>query len=404
MTSKSASLPAGRVQTGITAPVEDDAQIRPFLLDVPQARLDDLRQRVLDARLPPEVPGLGWRRGVPGDVLAPLVERWRDGYDWQSQQDRINAIPQFTTTIDGAGVHFFHVRSPEPHARALILTHGWPSTPVEFFDVLGPLTDPRAHGLDPAQAFHVVAPAVPNFPFSGPTADAGWTSTRIARTWATLMARLGYGEYLAHGGDIGSSIARDLAMLDPAHALGAHVLQVWSFPSGDEEEMARLSEDDFTRLAEAEHFADEYAGYMELQQRRPGTLAYALSDSPVAQLAWIVDFAEAFGDNPGAYDADGLLTTATLYWLSDTGGAAAQLYYEDTHPPRDEVVCHRPIGVLVFPGDFRSIRPLAERDNPNIVRWTEAQSGGHFGALMEPGLFVEELRAFDKRLQVPSLS
>lgn len=394
MTSETAT----HAHTGVVAPVTADDDIRPFRLDVPQGQLDELMRRVEAARLPPEAPGLGWRRGVPCAVGRALVDHWRGRHDWRAQERRINAVPQFTTTIDGAGVHLFHVRSPEPGATPLLLTHGWPSTSLEFLGLIGPLTDPRAHGLDPAQAFHVVIPSLPNFPLSGPTADAGWTTQRIARAWAVLMARLGYDRYVAHGGDVGSNITRDLAMLDAEHCRGAHVLHLWSFPSGDQAEMDRLSEDDFARLAEAEHFADEYAGYMELQKTRPGTLAYALSDSPVAQLAWIVDFAETFGDNPGAYDADGLITAATLYWLSDTGGAAAQLYYEDTHPPRDEVVCHEPVGVLVFPHDFRSIRVLAERDNPNIVQWTEAGDGGHFGALMQPELLVRELRSFAARV------
>jgi pimeloyl-ACP methyl ester carboxylesterase len=372
----------------------DDDLVRPFVLAVPQADLDELAARLDHTRMPHAPAAPDWQRGIPASRIGELIDRWRTSYDWRSREATINAYPQFTTTIDGAAIHFLHVRSAEPDATPLLLTHGWPSTVLEFEQILGPLTDPSAHGLDPASAFHVIAPSMPNFPLSGPADETGWSQPRIADAFASLMDRLGYDQYVAHGGDVGSGVTRDLAMRHPTHVLGGHVLQLWSFPSGDQEELATLTPDDFERLNGAEHFMAEFSGYMQLQNRRPQTLAYALADSPVAQLAWLADFAEAFGDNPGAYDADGLLTAATLYWLSKTGGASAHTYYDDVHPQRENGVCETPIGVLTFPGDFRSVRTLAERDNANIVQWTDAPTGGHFGALMEPALVVDELRAF----------
>src|SRR3989440_184550 len=210
-----------------------DAEIRPFRIDIPQADLDDLRDRLARTRWPDELPGGGWSRGVPLAYLRELAEYWRTVYDWRAQEARLNQFAQFTTSIDGQNVHFLHVRSPEPQALPLIVTHGWPGSVVEFMNVIGPLTDPRSHGGDPADAFHVVAPSIPGYGFSGPTSQAGWNVRRIATAWAELMDRLGYQRYGAQGGDWGSGISRDLGIVDQDHVVGVHLNMLLTFPPGD---------------------------------------------------------------------------------------------------------------------------------------------------------------------------
>src|SRR5215216_6827184 len=266
-----------------------DTTIRPFRIDIPQADLDDLRDRLHRTRWPDELPGLGWTRGVPFGYLKELAAYWADGYDWRKQEARLNEFPQFTTTIDAATIHFLHVRSPEPDALPLILTHGWPGSIVEFLELIGPLTDPGAHGGDPADAFHLVIPSLPGFGFSGPLSDTGWTYARIAGAFVELMARLGYDRYGVQGGDVGAFVAPVVGRLAPDHVIGVHVNALVTFPSGDPAELADLTEAEQQRLARMRHFQDDMMGYSAIQGTRPQTLAYGLTDSPVGQLAWIVE-------------------------------------------------------------------------------------------------------------------
>jgi epoxide hydrolase len=377
--------------------------IRPFRIDVPDAALDDLRERLGRTRWPSEIPGVGWQRGVPVAYLQGLAEYWRSGFDWRAQEARLNAFPQFTTTIDGQNIHFLHVRSPEPEAIPLIVTHGWPGSIVEFMNVIGPLTDPRAHGGDPADAFHVVAPSIPGFGFSGPVHEEGWNTSRIARAWVELMRRLGYDRYGAQGGDSGAIISPQLGRLARDHVIGIHVNNLLAFPSGDPAELADLPEADQARLAALQRYGQDAAGYAIIQSTRPQTLAYGLTDSPAGQLAWIVEKFKEWTDPScelpeDAVDRDQLLADVSVYWLTGTAGSAANLYYEGARawgekPERSPV----PTGAAVFPNDV-TIRRLAERDHI-LVHWSEFERGGHFAAMEQPELLVGDVRAFFRRFR-----
>jgi pimeloyl-ACP methyl ester carboxylesterase len=390
------------------AAMPSDADIRPFRIDVPQADLDDLRDRLARSRWPDELPGVGWTRGVPLGYLRELAAYWRDGYDWRQHESRLNQLPQCTTTIDGANLHFLHVRSPEPDALPLVMTHGWPGSVVEFLDVIGPLSDPRGHGGDPADAFHLVIPSIPGYGLSGPTREAGWTTDRVAAAWAQLMARLGYERYGAQGGDWGAFVSPELGRVDPGHVVGVHVnaATVGFIPLGpvDPEELATFSDAERTRLERLNNFLADGNGYFQIQATRPQTLAYALTDSPVGQLAWIVEkfkeWTASSAELPeDAVDRDRLLTNVMLYWLTGTAGSSAGTYYENMHatgswgkPPSTT-----PTGVAVFAEDV-AIRRYAEQGN-NVVHWSEFDRGGHFAALEAPDLLVGDVRAFFRELR-----
>ena len=378
-------------------------EITPFRIDVPQADVDDLRERLARTRWPAELPGSGWEAGVPVAYLKDLASYWASGYDWRANEARLNAFPQFTTTIDGQNVHFLHVRSAEPDALPLIITHGWPGSIAEFTNLVGPLTDPAAHGGDPADAFHVVAPSLPGFGFSTPLSGPGWDTRRVAAAWATLMQRLGYDRYAAQGGDTGSIVTPELGRIDPEHVIGVHVNNLGTFPSGDPAELANLSEADQARLAHLQQYGQEMAGYAILQSTRPQTLSFALTDSPAGQLAWIVEKFKEWTDPAAslpedAVDRDLILTDVSLYWLTATAGSSARIYYEGARAwgqaaPRSPV----PTAVAVFPGDI-TLRPLAERDH-NVVRWTEFSRGGHFAAMEAPDLLAGDVREFFRQLR-----
>ncbi|WP_394618809.1 epoxide hydrolase family protein [Lentzea sp. JNUCC 0626] len=381
--------------------------MRPFRIDVPDSALDDLRARIAATRWPAAVPGTGWERGVPPEYLRELAKHWSTDFDWRAVEQRLNSHDQFVTEIDGATVHFLHVRSPEPDARPLLLTHGWPGSVIEFLDVIGPLTDPRSHGGDPGQAFHLVVPSLPGHGFSGPVAEPGWDVPRIAGAWAELMSRLEYDSYFAQGGDWGSFISLELARRDPEHVRAVHVNMLVTVPSGDPAELAALSEQDFGRLGGLQRFDQELSGYLKLMSTRPSTVSFGLNDSPAGLLAWIVekfkDWTDPAGELPeDAVDRDLLLANVSLYWLTETAGSAAQLYFEAgpqlgaifTPGVRPEPV-PVPLGVSVFGGDVVApVRALAEADYPAIVSWSEVPKGGHFAAMEEPEAFVDEVRKF----------
>jgi epoxide hydrolase len=377
--------------------------IEPFRLEVPDGDLKDLQDRLHRTRWPQEPPGTAWESGTPTDEVRMLADYWADGYDWRHHEARLNKLPQFTTTIDGQTVHFLHVRSPEPDALPLVLTHGWPSSFVEYLDVIGPLTDPRSHGGDAADAFHLVVPSIPGFTFSMPLA-AGWGSRRIGQAWGELMNRLGYERFGAVGNDAGSLIAPQVAGSHPDQVVGVHVTQVFSFPSGDPAEFESLTEEDHRRLGLMQRFMDEHSGFNRIQSTRPQTLAFGPTDSPVAQLAWNLDLLRGFGEQSDdvkvSLDADWILTNVMLYWLTNTSGTSARLYYEDTHDDTEpEGPTTFPLGVAVFPGDFQSIRPFAERDHAGLPHWTEFDRGGHFAGTDAPDLLTADLREFFRQLR-----
>jgi pimeloyl-ACP methyl ester carboxylesterase len=379
-----------------------DQEIRPFRVDIPQADLDDLRERLARTRWPDELPGGGWSRGVPLAYLQELAGYWRNAYDWRAQEARLNQFPQFTTTVDGQNVHFLHVRSAEPEALPLIMTHGWPGSVVEFLEVIGPLTDPRRHGGDPADAFHVVAPSIPGFGFSGPTREAGWNVRRIAQAWARVMSRLEYRRYGAQGGDWGSGISRDLGIVDRAHVVGVHLNMLLTFAAGQLASI-ELSEDDKSRLSKLDRFNRELSGYASIQSTRPQTLAYALTDSPAGQLAWIVEKFKDWTDSrevpEDAVDRDQMLTNVMLYWLTGTANSSARLYQEAAASWGRVEPSTAPTGLAVFPHDISMpIRRLAEVNN-NIVHWSELDHGGHFAAMEAPDLLVADVREFFRPLR-----
>lgn len=384
--------------------------MKPFRIDIPQSALDDLSERIANTRWPAELPESGWDRGVPMDYLKELTEYWQNSYDWRAAEARLNEFPQFTTELDGANVHFLHVRSPEPDAGALLITHGWPGSIAEFYDVIGPLTDPRAHGRDPADAFHVVIPSLPGYGFSGPQSDTGWDLMRVASAWAELMKELRYERYVTQGGDFGSPVSLMVGMIDAEHVAGVHLNMLPTMPSEDPADLVALSEQDQARMAHSQRFYDDLSGTMKLHSTRPNTVSFALTDSPVGQLAYIVEKFKDWTDSAlvpeDAIDRDQLLTIVSIYWLTATAGSSAQTYYESAaqlpinaqvgrYPPLEV-----PLGVAVFPhAAFVAIRRFADRDFPSIVHWTEFDHGGHYAAMEEPELYVSDIQAFSRLLK-----
>jgi epoxide hydrolase len=382
--------------------VAEATEIRPFRIDISQADLDDLNDRLARTRWPDELPGVGWSRGVPLSYLQELTAAWRDDYDWRRREAELNQLPQFTTTIDGQRIHFLHVRSPEPDALPLLITHGYPSSVVEFLRLIGPLTNPRAHGADPADAFHVVAPSLPGFGFSTPVQQPGWEVARTAGAFAELMGRLGYARYGAHGGDIGAGVAGILGATRQDQVVGTHTtadarsvaLAGVYFPIP-----ADLAEADRARVEERQRLWAEAKGYLDLQSTRPQTLAYALTDSPVGQLAWIAEKFEEWTD--GAADRDQLLTNVSVYWFTRSGASAARFIYEGAHSGPDwggaPAAAPAPQGLALFGGDDL-LRRVMDPEH-RIGHWSEFDRGGHFPAIEVPDLLAADLRAFFRGLR-----
>ncbi|WP_329536824.1 epoxide hydrolase (plasmid) [Streptomyces sp. NBC_01450] len=379
--------------------------VRPFTLDILQTDLDDLAVRLAATRWPKELGDASWSQGVPMAYLKELTTYWHTTYDWREHEAHLNRLPQFTTTIDNANIHFLHIRSAQPDALPILITHGWPGSIIEFLDVIGPMTDPGSHGGDPADAFHLVIPSIPGYGLSGPTPDPGWDIHRVAKAWAELMRRLGYPRYGAQGGDWGHAITRELAAIDTDHVIAIHLNTLLTPPPTDSAEAAELTDDDHARLDRLTSAEPEMSGYAKIQGTRPQTLAYALTDSPVGQLAWIVEKFKEWTDSTEAPEEavsrDRLLTNVMLYWLTATAGSSARHYWEAFHPsrpPRTDPLA-TPTGVAVFAADLaRPVRRLAERDH-NIVHWSEFDRGGHFAAMEEPDLFVDDLRTFFRQFR-----
>ena len=383
--------------------------MRSFRIEVPQSDLDDLHRRLDGTRWPDEIAGVGWDRGVPLGYLKELAEHWRTGYDWRAAEARLNRYHQFVTEIDGTNVHFLHVRSAEPGALALVLTHGWPGTVAEFLDVIGPLTDPVAHGGSAADAFHLVIPSIPGYAFSGPTGQVGWDTARVAKAWKELMRRLGYDRYAVQGGDWGTPISLRLGLADPDHVIGVHLNMCVTFPPPGAP-LDGLDEADLARLEFTGRFMQDGTGWQRIQSTRPQTLSYALTDSPVGQLAWIAEKYKEWTDSAkvpeDAISRDHLLTAVSIYWLTATAGSSAQLYYESSHLDADFIrtwagpwPLTMPVGVASFPKDaVRPVRRFAEQIIPTLTHWSEFDRGGHFPALEQPELLVQDIRTFARTL------
>jgi pimeloyl-ACP methyl ester carboxylesterase len=369
-------------------------QFTPFKIAITDAQIDDLKARLEGTRWPAATT-TDWSRGQPVPFIRELADQWRTGYDWRKHEAKLNAYPQFLTEIDGQTIHFLHVKSKEPGAFPLILTHGWPSTIYEFIDVIEPLTNPRAHGLDPSVSFDLVIPSVPGYGFSSPLGAPGWNSTKVAGAWDALMKGLGYTRYGAQGGDLGALISKELGTLHPDGLAGVHLQQIFAFPQGTPGEMEKLTPFELEGFKNLDKF-QKYSGYQPIQQKRPGTLGFGLVDSPAGVLAWNAELFFGFeGEGAKFADREKYLTHASIYWFTATAGSAANIYLEDaqTGAGYREDWNATPTGVSVFPWDFRSVRSFAERGN-NIVYWREMPEGGHFAAADVPKLFVDELRTF----------
>jgi pimeloyl-ACP methyl ester carboxylesterase len=376
------------------------SDVLPFRIEIEQAEIDRLHRHLDETRWPPVLPGDGWDTGVPVAWLRELSEYWRNDYDWRAAERELNQIPQFTTIIDGQRIHFM------PDALPLILTHGWPGSVVEFLDVIDPLTNPTAHGGDRGDAFDVVIPALPGFGFSGPVAESGWTTTRIATAWDELMTRLGYDRYGTQGGDIGAAVAPEVARIAPDRVIGVHTNGgPGGFPEVplSEEVMATLSPIERDRIARVEAFMREEFGYIAIQSTRPNTLGYGLVDSAVGQLAWIMDkFREWTHPRQVLPDRilsrDRLLTNVMTYWLTGTAASSAYVGYAQSAAwGAPKINSGVPTAAIVFAHDV-GIRQFAEADN-TITRWTELDRGGHFAAMEEPTALVADIREFFRTLR-----
>jgi pimeloyl-ACP methyl ester carboxylesterase len=367
------------------------SDIRPFRIEIPQADLDDLQDRLARTRHARPAPGDSWEYGTPVAYLRSMVERWQT-FNWREVEDRLNAYPNFITEIDGQPIHFLHVRSAVPGARALLLAHTYPGSVLDFLDMIDPLVDPVAHGGRAEDAFDVVVPSMPGFGFSTPVAGGSWTMARVATAYDTLMRRLGYDAYGIHGSDAGAMISRELAVKNPAGFLGAHVLHLFSFPAGAPGEMDGFGEKEYAALGHLQWF-QSVGGYNQMNGTRPQTIGAALADSPVAVLAYSELF-ENFGNGTSLVRPEQVLAQASLYWLTNTYATAARYHYEEGRAGAEPVVSQGRIGVAVFKDDFQTIRAFAERDNANIVHWSEFPRGGHFAAMEVPDEVVADLRAF----------
>ena len=368
--------------------------IEPYRIEVPEVELDDLRRRLRATRWPNQEVVGDWTQGVPLAYVKEVCAYWADRYDWRKLEARLNAIPQGKTTIDGVGIHFLHVESKHENAMPLVLTHGWPGSIVEFLKVIGPLSDPTAHGGSAEDAFHVVVPALPGYGFSDAPPAKGWGVEKIATTWAELMRRLGYDWYVAQGGDWGAAVTTDIAIQDTEHCHGIHLNMPTVGP--DSSTMEDLTEREKDALAGLKYYQDWDSGYSKQQSTRPQTVGYGLADSPSGQAAWILEKFWAWTDCNGhpenALTRDEMLDNIMLYWLPNAAASSARLYWESfTRTRRDAITI--PVGCSIFPKEiFRASRRWAERRYKNLVYWNELEKGGHFAAFEQPAVFVDEVR------------
>jgi pimeloyl-ACP methyl ester carboxylesterase len=391
----------------------EDTTIRPFRVDIPEEDLDDLRRRLAAVRWPSRELVDDRSQGVQLATLQALARSWTTDYDWRKAEARLNALPQFTTTIDGVNIHFLHLSSPHEDALPLLMTHGWPGSVIELLETVGPLTDPTTHGGRPEDAFHLVLPSLPGYGFSGEPTELGWGPGRVAQAWAELMGRLGYGRYVAQGGDVGAAVTDAMGRQAPQGLVGIHTnllvtaLGGGAMPAETAQERAALEQ---TKTFRASGF-----GYFLEQATRPQTIGYALLDSPVALAAWMLDhdtdsyhkISRAFldGQPTGGLTRDHILDNISLYWLTGTGASAARSYWESGRaqaaaagqaPPQVKL----PVGFTTFPDEiFAAPRSWVEQGYPTLTYFNEADRGGHFAAWEEPQLFTEELRAAFRTLR-----
>jgi pimeloyl-ACP methyl ester carboxylesterase len=375
----------------------------PFKIQVSDQVLADLRQRLALARFPGEIRDAGWDYGTDLRYLRELVTYWRDRFDWRAAERRLNQFDQFTTNIDGLDIHFIHQRSSNPNALPLAITHGWPGSIAEFTKIIGPLTNPAANGGRAEDAFHVVAISLPGFGFSGKPADRGFGPERMAGTLVKLMARLGYTRYAVQGGDWGSVVSRFAAVNDASHVVGLHSnFCLAGAPAGGNANDG-VPPNELARSRERQAFMDGERGYFLVQSTKPQTIGYALDDSPVGLAAWIIEKFRSWSDVGGnvetKFTKDELLTNVMLYWVTQSGASSARIYYENQRAPNQPGKVQVPTGCAVFPKEI-SIPPRRWVEQQyNLTRWTEMPRGGHFAALEEPELLVDDIRTFFRPLR-----
>jgi len=386
--------------------VATEPAIEPFRIAVPQQELDELRARLTGTRWPDEEPVSDWSQGVPLRRLKTLCRRWADDYDWRAAEHRLNEIPQFRTEIDGLALHFLHVRSPEPSATPLILTHGWPGSFLEFERTLAPLAEPAAHSGAAGDAFHVVVPSLPGYAFSGQPTTAGWDIHRIARAWCELMTRLGYPRFLAAGSDWGTSISTSIALQHPGRLHALHLVPPLVAPDREADDLTSAER---SALRDLDERTRHGSGYSAVHGTRPQTIGYGLTDSPAGLAAWIGEKLWAWADQAnGGLTEDQILDNLSLYWFTRTAASSARLYWESieevsawfTAATADTIAV--PTGCSVFPAEVpRPSRRWAERRFTSIVHWSEPGRGGHFAAWEQPELFVRDIRATARAALTP---
>jgi pimeloyl-ACP methyl ester carboxylesterase len=397
--------------------VESANEIRPFQVDIPDQALDDLRRRIAAVRWPSRELVADRSQGVQLATMQELARYWTTDYDWRKAEAKLNALPQFTTTIDGVDIHFLHARSSHENALPLIMTHGWPGSVIELLETVGPLTDPTAHGGAAEDAFDLVLPSIPGYGFSGEPTEVGWDPGRTARAWAVLMGRLGYSRYVAQGGDVGAVITDAMGRQAPQGLVGIHTNLLVTMLAGGGPPPANPSEEERAALDAIATFRASGFGYFLEQATRPQTIGYALLDSPVALAAWMLDhdtdsyqkISRAFvdGQPAGNLTRDHIVDNITLYWLTGTGASAARAYWESGRTAAQAAASGQapqavsaPVGFTTFPGEiFRAPRSWVEQSYPTLVYFNEADKGGHFAAWEEPELFSDEVRAAFRSLR-----
>jgi pimeloyl-ACP methyl ester carboxylesterase len=379
--------------------------ITPFTIDIADSELLDLKQRIGNTRWPDEQPCEGWAQGLPLAYARELADYWLNDYDWRRFEQKAAKWPQFTTNIDGIDIHFFHVRSANEAALPLIITHGWPGSFVEFHKVIDALANPSDHGGNASDAFHLVIPCLPGYGFSGKPTTTGTSVEVIGRMWGKLMARLGYDRYVAQGGDWGAIVTQSMGQTETKHCAGIHVNMPLVMP--DPDTMDNLTEAEQASLDSMGRYTEEGSGYSKQQSTYPQTLGYGLADSPVGQMAWIVEKFYMWTDceqdgkrHPeNVLDKDELLDNVMVYWLNNAGASSARLYWESfTSANLDPI--DMPVGCSIFPHEiFRCSRRWAQKRFPNLIHWNELDRGGHFAAMEQPALFIEEIRTCFRSLR-----
>ena len=377
----------------------------PFRIDVPQETIDDLQNRLCNTRWPDQLPGTTWEYGADITALRKLCRHWSETFDWRQSESLLNAWPQFTVNIDGQRIHYAHIRSTHSNAMPLVLTHGWPGSIAEFLKIVGPLTDPAAHGGDPDDAFHVVVPSIPGYGFSGPTTDRGWDVARVARATATLMAGLGYDRYVAQGGDWGSVISSHIGVLDAGHVAGIHINMVVARPPTGGSPLDGVLPEEMAGLAYMANFRGHETGYQEIQKTRPQTLAYGLTDSPAGLAGWILEkfrqWSDCDGDPFNTFTLDELCTNIMIYWVTGTINSSTRLYYESLGPDRATPLprVNVPTGCALFPKELYQAPRVWADAQYNVQHWSRFAHGGHFAAMEQPVELVNDIRAFVRTLR-----